>query len=492
MCHDVRDYNVFHYFTTDAVLFEFKQHIFTVRRMPDRRLSRLSVADKGWSWAVMAASFGSSMITGCFQCAVGVIHNALLERFDEDVEKTSWASSLYLGMLSITGVLASVLINRFSCRVTTIVGAVMMVASFITCAYLPSLNLVIVFYGVFAGVGTGLVYSASVVVLGFNFHRKRNIATGIAVSGCGVGTFVLAPAIEAAREEYGNNGFFFIVAAIALQGVVFGCLFFPSELESEHQQMKYTKSNQEQKCDILKSALPSFGLLKNIPYLCLCVSMFLACAGVYLVYVHLPRYAIEMGASSLSAAFLISVSGVCDCVSRILTGMAAQDEDIDEIVIYFGTFGLLGLSTLLVPLYATTYTGQLVYAVLFGMYSGCCYSVMNTIIIDLVGVSELANGVGIYLFFCGVGSLIGPPIAGAVIDHTGSYENSFLLAGACITMAAVLGLTIVYFKKTKEQVFTTEDIEIPSVTRSIAREGQKRRVSTQSTASTKTILNGQY
>ncbi|XP_069141062.1 monocarboxylate transporter 12-like [Argopecten irradians] len=367
-----------------------------------------------------------------------------------------------------------------------IVGDVMTAASFVSCAFLPSLELVFVFFGGIAGIGSGLIYTASVVVLGFNFHFKRNMATGIAVSGCGVGTFVFVPVIEAAREEYGNNGFFFIVAAIALQGAVFACLLFPSELESEHQQMKYTKSKQEQRCDILKSALPSFSLLKNIPFLCLCVSMFLACAGVYLVYVHLPRYAIEMGASPLSASFLISVSGICDCASRILTGMAAQDEGIDEIVIYFGTFGLLGLSTLLVPLYATTYTGQLVYAVLLGMYFGCCYSVMNTIIIDLVGVSELANGVGIYLFFCGVGSLIGPPIAGVVIDHTGSYEKSFLLAGFCITMAAVLGMAIVYFKKTKGKVFTTEDIDIPNVSRSIGREGQKK------TASTKTIINGQY
>ncbi|XP_033758327.1 monocarboxylate transporter 4-like [Pecten maximus] len=376
----------------------------------------LTEADKGWSWVVMASSVGSHVITGGFQYSIGVIHNAFLERFDKSVENTSWATSLFVATLSLTGVLASVLINWSSCRVTMIIGSLVMTAGFITCAFVPSLELAILFYGGVAGIGAGMVYLSSVVVIGFNFNRRRNIASGVAVSGSGIGTFLLSPVIEAAREEYGNREFLLIIAGIALHGAFLGCMFFPSELEYRQKQIRHQNSKYRKKFTILTNISHSFAILKHISLLSLCFSMFFACTGIFLVYVHFVRYAIEMGASALNSSFLLSVTGVCDCVSRVLTGVAANDEYIDEIVMYFGTFGLLGISTLIFPLYGSTYGGQLTYAMFLGLYSGCCYSIMNTLIIQLVGVEKLATGYGTCMFFSGAGALIGPPAAGRYVS----------------------------------------------------------------------------
>ncbi|XP_060083566.1 monocarboxylate transporter 9-like [Ylistrum balloti] len=426
------------------------------------RERRLSVADTGWSWAVMAGSFGAHMVSGCFLYAVGVMHNAILERFQEDVGKTAWAAGLYLGMVSLTGIVAGALINRYSCRVTMFIGAIIMSSGFGISAFVPSLDWVIFFFGGIGGLGGGLTYSASVVVLGFNFQYKRNIASGIAVSGCGVGTFVLAPAVEAARETYGNRGVFLIISGIALHQALFGCLFFPSKLESERKQIRNQKSidkKSENRFVLLSTICHSFAILRKLSLLCFCMSMFFACVGIYLVYVHFPRYAIEMGSTPLNASILMAISGLCNCAGRVLAGMAANSDSIDENLMYFGCFGLLGLSTLLFPLYGLTYGGQLAFAVFLGLYSGCCYSIINTLIIQLVGIEELATGFGICMFLCGIGSIVGPPLAGAIVDNGGSYENSFILAGFCITIAAILGLMIACFNKT-EQPFAHDDQEI--------------------------------
>lgn len=45
----------------------------------------------------------------------------------------------------------------------------------------------------FIGAGFGLIYLPSIVTVGYYFEKKRSIATGIAVAGSGVGTFVLPP-----------------------------------------------------------------------------------------------------------------------------------------------------------------------------------------------------------------------------------------------------------------------------------------------------------
>ncbi|XP_033759009.1 monocarboxylate transporter 3-like [Pecten maximus] len=431
----------------------------------------LTEADKGWSWVVMASSFGSHVITGGFQYSIGIVHNAFLERFGDNVQNTSWATSLFVATLSLTGVLASALINWSSCRATMVIGSLIMTGGFITCAFVPSLELAVIFYGVVSGIGAGLIFLPASVVLGFNFRRRRNLASGVAVSGNGVGTFLVALIIEAAREEYGNRGLFFIIAGISLQGAFLGCLLFPSELEIRQKQIRYQNTSYTNKSDILNNILQSFVILKNISFLCLCVSMFISYTGIYLVYVHFVRYAIEMGASSLNSSFLVSVTGVCDCISRFLTGLTANVEDIDENVMFFGTFGLLGISTLIFPLYGSTYGGQLTYAVFLGLYSGCCYSILNTLIIQRVGVEKLATGYGTCMFFSGAGALVGPPAAGAIIDYTGSYENSFLLAGSCITVASILGVVSAYFRKS-DNSYTTDLSEVPTVSRAASMDRQ--------------------
>jgi len=47
------------------------------------------------------------------------------------------------------------------------------------------------------------MYLPSIVMVGFYFDKKRAMATGIAVCGSGIGTFVLAPIITFLVSEYG-------------------------------------------------------------------------------------------------------------------------------------------------------------------------------------------------------------------------------------------------------------------------------------------------
>ena len=65
---------------------------------------------------------------------------------------------------------------------------------------------------------------------GYYFDKKRAFATGIAVCGSGIGTFVFAPLGSYLVEEYGWKGANVIIGAIILNGVVFGAIFRPLEV----------------------------------------------------------------------------------------------------------------------------------------------------------------------------------------------------------------------------------------------------------------------
>jgi MFS family permease len=59
------------------------------------------------------------------------------------------------------------------------------------------------------------------------FEKYRSLATGIAVCGSGLGTFVFAPLSEHLITEYGWRGALLIIAAIVLNCMILGALFRP-------------------------------------------------------------------------------------------------------------------------------------------------------------------------------------------------------------------------------------------------------------------------
>jgi hypothetical protein len=59
------------------------------------------------------------------------------------------------------------------------------------------------------------------------FEKKRSLATGIAVCGSGLGTFLFAPLTEYLIVEYGWRGAMLIIAGFVLNCAILGALFRP-------------------------------------------------------------------------------------------------------------------------------------------------------------------------------------------------------------------------------------------------------------------------
>ena len=90
------------------------------------------------------------------------------------------------------------------------------------------------------GFGFGLIYLPAIVSVTCYFEKKRSFATGIAVCGSGIGTFIFAPLTEALINTYGWRGALLIITAITLNCIIFGALFRP--LETSRPRRKRTTS----------------------------------------------------------------------------------------------------------------------------------------------------------------------------------------------------------------------------------------------------------
>ena len=72
-----------------------------------------------------------------------------------------------------------------------------------------------------------MIYLPAIVTVGYWFDKKRGFATGIAVCGSGIGTFMFAPLGEYLLEEYGWKGCNVLMAGIILNCVACGAVFRP-------------------------------------------------------------------------------------------------------------------------------------------------------------------------------------------------------------------------------------------------------------------------
>lgn len=134
------------------------------------------------------------------------------------------------------GPFVSALSNRYGFRTVTIVGSVLGATSLSLSIFATSVEFLYVTVGIIGGIGFGLVYVPSVIAVGFYFEKKRALATGIAVCGSGIGTFVIAPLTSWLLEEYGWKGTILIHVINSLQFIRF-CRNFRSINRINHSKL---------------------------------------------------------------------------------------------------------------------------------------------------------------------------------------------------------------------------------------------------------------
>ena len=239
------------------------------------------------------------------------------------------------------------------------------------------------------------------------------------LQGIGAGMLVMAPLFEAARKIYGNSGFFIALAGLTLHITVCGVLCFPSKLELHTQRERkreLQRKSQNGRSDLYSAFCLYLHVAIQRPVLCLCFCMFNYGLGTFMVILHLPNYAVHKGSTAAQASLLISVSGIMGMIGRIMTGIAANHEKVDDILLYAGSMGVVSLFTFLFPLFSHSFGSQAVYAAIFGLFFGCCYVLTGSVNIRLVGVQSMAAAIGLEFCFCGLGAIVGPVLAGNNFD----------------------------------------------------------------------------
>ncbi|XP_052771070.1 LOW QUALITY PROTEIN: monocarboxylate transporter 2-like [Mya arenaria] len=348
----------------------------------------LSDLDTGWAWVVLVASFYSFALIGGSMYSVGIIHSVLLEHFQASVVLMAWVGALHTGIMSLGGLLSTAMTDRLSCRTAIICSGLFCSGGYFATAFVPSVEAAVVTCGIIVGIGAALGYNAAMVVVGFIFRKRRNLALDIAVSGVGMQSNL----------------------------VTFGMLCFPSKLENHSHTLRQRDSERLSKsANVFKrKVMPYFNVIRKKGIFCLCLSMFLLyCTGLYLLFLHLPQYITTKGFSENQAAYLISLLGIFTTLGRFLTGVVANIPNCNEIILYAGSMAIVSIATIVYPFISQHFAVHLTYTIFLGLFFGSCYVVLTTASLKFIGINFIATAIGLEFMIGGVGAILGPVFAGS-------------------------------------------------------------------------------
>ncbi|XP_062575751.1 monocarboxylate transporter 12-like [Saccostrea cucullata] len=189
-------------------------------------MSKLPI-DRGWAFVVVVGFFTSSFIMVGTAKSYGIIMVELIKKFS--IDKATGAL-----VMGISGVVYTILApfcvafgEHFTQRKVVILGSLVGFVMIAVASLLVNIEFFIFFYGVGTGLANACFFGNGLVMVGMYFKRWRSLATGIALTGASVGTFVLPILLEALLETYSLSGAILVVSAIYLNGCICGALYRP-------------------------------------------------------------------------------------------------------------------------------------------------------------------------------------------------------------------------------------------------------------------------
>ncbi|KAG7328727.1 hypothetical protein KOW79_008671 [Hemibagrus wyckioides] len=184
-------------------------------------------SDGGWGWMIVAASFVTMICTRSVTRCVSIFFVEFQMQFSTDYSTTSWINSLLDFTTMLCAPLGSYVGNHMSTRVAVMIGGLLSSAGLALSCFAPSLQFLYISLGLLTGLGFALSYTPAVAVVGTYFNEKTALAYGIAMSGRGIGMFILPPLVQHLINQYSWRGALLILAGLVSNLCVCGSLMRP-------------------------------------------------------------------------------------------------------------------------------------------------------------------------------------------------------------------------------------------------------------------------
>ncbi len=392
-----------------------------------------------YGWIIVAVASGAYAISSGPRQSFSIFLLALLEEFGGSRSRIAAVFSLHIIVYGLGGWLLGVLLDRVGPRRIIVWSTALWVLTLLACSRITTLWQLYLLFGLVGGVAAGgFSYVANNAMVARWFVRYRGLATGWLQAGVPLGAAAFAPLTQLGIDSVGWRGTYAIfggfVAVTALPLTIGFLRDDPRELGLEPDGLALEPKSRSP----WSTGLAFIGPGTPSGYWPIFVANLLRGMTMYALVVHQVAYLVDVGFAKMSAATYVSIAFLLAVLGGLVAG--AVSDRIGRLPTYAGIAALYVTGYL--SLLLVTGPGHVLLLWLFVVASGLAYGgaspVFAAFLTDRFQGPRLGRLLGLQNVGYGIGSMLGPYLAGLAFDHLGGYTLAFLLMAAAVVGSFLL------------------------------------------------------
>jgi MFS family permease len=389
-------------------------------------------------WRVVGASFAVLTLAFGAAYAFPAFFDPLARDFPGSRGNIALVFAVCGFLFFVVGAGAGPLADRIGSRPVVSAGLLCVGAGLVLASFGQTLWQVLLAFGLGAGLGVGLAYVPAVSPVQRWFLRQRGRASGFAVAGIGVGTFV-GPLLASGIMEFAGwrTAWLAIGIGVAILGVLAAQFLIDAP-----ERVGQRPDGDAAPAQGTAGPPPGWTLkpaLTTKPFVLLYAGIAALSVPLFVPFVHIVPFARDLGISQSTAVLLASLIGIGSIAGRF--GLGTIADRLGRRATMIAMF--LGL-TLMLAFWLVAGNAWLL--AIFALVYGACYggfvALVPAVIIDYLGPRNAGAIIGALYTCVAPGTLVGPPLAGYAYDFWGSYtipivgSIALMGLGTLITLAA--------------------------------------------------------
>lgn len=346
--------------------------------------------------------------------------------------------TVFLALFGLTMPVAGKIMGKLGPKKTALAGAVLVGLGWILARFVEytsePLVFMLLFYGVLAGIGVGLVYGVPIAVSSRWIPERKGLATGITILGFG-----LSPLITAIAASYliGAVG---VLQTFLILGVTFAILLLalsiPLKFPPSGWQPPVSTSRERPKTS---TDLTSGQMIRTRVFAGLWLTYVFGTAGGFIAISFSAKYGCDVcGLSTAVAATATAGFALFNGAGRPVFGylcdrFAPRMIAILDFAMIFLAAGIAMSATSLVP-YLISFS---LLWFTFGGWLAIAPAATST----FFGLRNMGANYGVVFTAYGMGAIVGPVAASYIVGATRSYAPAFMTTA----VLALIGLAVAFF-----------------------------------------------
>ncbi len=406
-----------------------------------------SFLGRHYALAVVAIIFVALLAAAGLRSTPGVLMVPWEQAFGWSRQTISFAAACGIFLFGLTGPFAAAAMQRFGIRATVIAALTLMGLSSTASLFMTQSWQLVLSWGVFSGIGSGCITNVlSATIVNRWFVKNRGLVMGLFAASTSTGTLVFIPVLSAIAQDHGWQPVV-ICVAIAMALLIPVVFFLLPEWPADVGEVPFGADpghppEIRERKNPLKAAFSALGEgVKSKPFWLLAITFFVCGFTTNgLVGTHMIALCHDHGMEAVAAGGLLAIMGLFDLVGTTASGWLT--DRIDPRKLLFAYYGLRGLSLIYLPFANFTFYGLSLFAVFYGLDWIATVPPTLAIANKVFGTRKAPILFGWISASHQIGAASAAFFAGASRTATGSYLDSFVIAGFVAVAAAFLALMI--------------------------------------------------